>query len=195
MRDACALRHVRSVGCGGRRAATRSTDHSGGTMTAELTAADVERYAKDFAADPARRLLQNAVTTTAVEQVALDRSVVTSMDTSMSVLLDDWSATNQKQSGRCWLFAGLNLLRVGAARTMKLKEFEFSQNHLMFWDKLEKANHWLEAVIATGNRDGGDRRAGALLEHPSEDGGQWNMFVAIVRKHGLVPKVSMPETQ
>jgi bleomycin hydrolase len=163
-------------------------------MTAELTRADVERYAKDFEADPARRLVQNAVTTTAVEQVALDRSVVTSMDTSMSVLLDDWSATNQKQSGRCWLFAGLNLLRVGAARTMKLKEFEFSQNHLMFWDKLEKANHWLEAVIATGERDVDDRSVAHLLRTPAEDGGQWNMFVALVRKHGLVPKTVMPET-
>jgi bleomycin hydrolase len=163
-------------------------------MTAELTTADVERYAKDFDADPARRLVQNAVTTTAVEQVALDRSVVTSMDTSMSVLLDDWSATNQKQSGRCWLFAGLNLLRVGAARTMGLKEFEFSQNHLMFWDKLEKANHWLEAVIATGDRDVDDRSVAHLLRTPAEDGGQWNMFVALVRKHGLVPKAVMPET-
>jgi len=163
-------------------------------MTAELTTADVERYAKDFDADPARRLVQNAVTTTAVEQVALDRSVVTSMDTSMSVLLDDWSATNQKQSGRCWLFAGLNLLRVGAARTMGLKEFEFSQNHLMFWDKLEKANHWLEAVIATSDRDVDDRSVAHLLRTPAEDGGQWNMFVALVRKHGLVPKAVMPET-
>ena len=90
-------------------------------MTTELTPADVEAFAKDFDADPAHRLAQNAVTTTAIEQVALDRSVVTSMDPSMSVLLDDWSATNQKQSGRCWLFAGLNLLRVGAARTMGLK--------------------------------------------------------------------------
>jgi bleomycin hydrolase len=163
-------------------------------MTAELTASDVERYVKDFAADPARRLLQNAVTTTAVEQVALDRSVVTSMDTSMSVLLDDWSATNQKQSGRCWLFAGLNLLRVGAAATMDLKEFEFSQNHLLFWDKLEKANHWLEAVIATADRDVDDRSVAQLLATPAEDGGQWNMFVALVRKHGLVPKAMMPET-
>jgi bleomycin hydrolase len=116
------------------------------------------------------------------------------MDTSMSVLLDDWSATNQKQSGRCWLFAGLNLLRVGAAATMDLKEFEFSQNHLLFWDKLEKANHWLEAVIATADRDVDDRSVAQLLATPAEDGGQWNMFVALVRKHGLVPKAMMPET-
>jgi bleomycin hydrolase len=163
-------------------------------MTAELTRTDLERYAKDFEAQPALRLAQNAVTTTAVDQVALDRGVVTSMDPSMSVVLDDWSATNQKQSGRCWLFAGLNLLRVGAAEAMGVKEFEFSQNHLLFWDKLEKANHWLEAIIATADRDVDDRTVAHLLSTPSEDGGQWNMFVALVRKHGLVPKALMPET-
>jgi bleomycin hydrolase len=163
-------------------------------MKAELTPTDVEAFAKDFEANPAHRLAQNAVTTTAVEQVALDRSVVTSMDTSMSVLLDDWSATNQKQSGRCWLFAGLNLLRVGAARSMGLKEFEYSQNHLLFWDKLEKANHWLESILDTADRDVDDRTVAQLLETPAEDGGQWNMFVALVHKHGLVPKALMPET-
>ena len=163
-------------------------------MPAELTVADVEQFTKRFDADPAHRLVQNAVTTTAVEQVALDRAVVTSMDTSMSVLLDDWSATNQKQSGRCWLFAGLNLLRVGAAESMGVKQFEFSQNHLLFWDKLEKANHWLEAILATSGRDVDDRTVAHLLSTPAEDGGQWNMFVALVRKHGLVPKAVMPET-
>jgi len=163
-------------------------------MTAELTRADVERFAKDFDAQPAHRLAQNAVTTTAVEQVALDRGVVTGIDPSMSVLLDDWSATNQKQSGRCWLFAGLNLLRVGAAKSMGVKDFEFSQNHLLFWDKLEKANHWLEAILDTADRDIDDRTVAHLLQTPSEDGGQWNMFVALVQKHGLVPKALMPET-
>jgi bleomycin hydrolase len=163
-------------------------------MHTELTPTDVEAFAKDFDADPAHRLAQNAVTTTAIEQVALDRCVVTSIDTSMSVLLDDWSATNQKQSGRCWLFAGLNLLRVGAARSMGLKEFEFSQNHLLFWDKLEKANHWLEAILDTADRDVDDRTVAQLLATPAEDGGQWNMFVALVHKHGLVPKALMPET-
>jgi len=163
-------------------------------MTAELTRADVERFAKDFDAQPSHRLVQNAVTTTAVEEVALDRGVVTGIDPSMSVLLDDWSATNQKQSGRCWLFAGLNLLRVGAARSMGIKDFEFSQNHIMFWDKLEKANHWLEAILDTADRDVDDRTVAHLLQTPAEDGGQWNMFVALVHKHGLVPKALMPET-
>jgi bleomycin hydrolase len=155
---------------------------------------DVERFTKQFEANPAYRLALNAVTNASVEDVALDRAVVTAIATSMSHHLDDWEVTNQKQSGRCWLFAGLNLLRAGAATTMNIKDFEFSQNYLLFWDKLEKANFWLEAVIETADRDVDDRTVAHLLEVPIDDGGQWNMFIALVAKHGLVPKSAMPET-
>jgi bleomycin hydrolase len=155
---------------------------------------DLERFTKQFESNPAYRLAQNAVTSSGLDDVALDRSVVTSIATSMSTLLDDWEVTNQKQSGRCWLFAGLNLLRPGAAKAMGVKDFEFSQNYLLYWDKLEKANFWLEAIIETADRDVDDRTVAHLLANAAEDGGQWNMFVALVRKHGLVPKAAMPET-
>ena len=155
----------------------------------------VERLTKAFEADPTARMLQNAVTTTSVDDIALDRRVVTSIDHSVSHLLDDWSATSQEKSGRCWLFAGTNLLRAGAREKLAVKDFEFSQNHLLFWDKFEKANHWLESIIATADRDVDDRTVAHLLATPAEDGGQWNMFVALVVKHGLVPKVAMPETK
>lgn len=154
-----------------------------------------ERLVKAFEADPTARLLQNAVTVTPIDEVALDRRVVTSIDHSVSHLLDDWAVTSQEKSGRCWLFAGTNLLRVGAAKKLGVKDFEFSQNHLLFWDKLEKANHWLESIIDTAGRDIDDRTVAHLLSTPAEDGGQWNMFVALVVKHGLVPKTAMPETK
>lgn len=154
----------------------------------------LDRLGKEFDADPTLRLMQNAVTKTSVNEVALDRRVVTSIDHSVSHVIDDWDATDQKQSGRCWLFAGTNLLRAGAAAKLNVKDFEFSQNYLLFWDKFEKANHWLESILATAERDVDDRTVAHLLATPAEDGGQWNMFTALVRKHGLVPKVAMPET-
>ena len=163
-------------------------------MERGLSTTQIDALSKEFAADPTYRLMQNAVTKASIDDVALDREVVTGIDHSVSHLLDDWQVTNQKRSGRCWLFAGLNLLRVGAAERMGLKEFEFSQNYVMFWDRLEKANHWLESIIATADRAIDDRTVAHLLGNPAEDGGQWNMFVALVRKHGLVPKVTMPET-
>ena len=119
------------------------------TTHGELTADQFERLGKEFAVDPKNRLLQNALTRNEVDEIALDRALAVSAERSMSNHLDDWGATNQKKSGRCWLFAGLNLLRVGAARTMNLKEFEFCQNHLLFWDKMERANYCLEAMIDT----------------------------------------------
>jgi bleomycin hydrolase len=164
-------------------------------MDSTLGAADLEQLRKDFSANPAYRLAQNAVTRVTVDDVAISRDIVNNTDHSISFLLDDWKVTNQARSGRCWLFAGLNLLRVGAMRKMGLKDFEFSQNHAMFWDKIERANYFLEAIIETADRDIDDRTVAHLLESVAEDGGQWNMFVAIVSKHGLVPKSFMPETQ
>ncbi|MBB6628432.1 C1 family peptidase [Nocardioides sp. KIGAM211] len=163
-------------------------------MDTELTHDLTERFTKEFDAEPRNRLLQNAITLNEVDQVALDHQLARTIDRSMSHQLDDWSATNQKQSGRCWMFAGLNLLRVGTAERLGVKEFEFSQNYPLFWDKLEKANHWLESIIDTADRDVDDRTVAHLLAMPAEDGGQWNMFLALIAKHGLVPKTAMPET-
>ena len=164
-------------------------------MDGTLAAADLERLRKDFSANPAYRLAQNAVTRVSVDDVAVSREIVSSTDHSVSTTLDDWKVTNQERSGRCWLFAGLNLLRVGVMRKTGLKDFEFSQNHVMFWDKLERANYFLEAVIETANRDLDDRTVAYLHESTARDGGQRNIFAALVAKHGLVPKGCMPETQ
>jgi bleomycin hydrolase len=143
---------------------------------------------------PSFRIAQNAVTQVSVDDIALDRDIVFNTDHSFSHILDDWSVTNQKQSGRCWMFAGLNLLRVGAMSKMGLKSFEFSQNYTMFCDKIERANYFLEAVIETAERDVDDRTVAYIVSRPISDGGQWNMFVNLVRKHGLIPKPLMPET-
>ncbi len=164
-------------------------------MDRTLSTVDTELLRKDFSANPAYKVVQNAVTRVSVDDVALNHEVVAGTDHSMSTSLDDWKVTNQERSGRCWLFAGLNLLRVGAMKKMNLKEFEFSQNFAMFWDKIERANYFLEAIIETADRDIDDRTVAHLLRASvAEDGGQWNMFVAIVNKHGLVPKSVMPET-
>ena len=147
-----------------------------------------------FVSNPAFRLAQNAVTHNSVDDVALNQRVVFETDHTFSTLLDDWGVTNQKQTGRCWMFAGLNLLRFAARKTLDVKEFEFSQNYLMFWDKVERANYFFEAIIDAADRDTGDRSIAFLLDQPLSDGGQWNMFINLVRKHGLVPKACMPET-
>jgi bleomycin hydrolase len=164
-------------------------------MTSPLTPDLLDSFAKRVEADPTALMMQNALASTDVDKVVQDHARTLSVARSMSHHLDDWDATDQKQSGRCWMFAGLNLLRAGVATRLDVKEFEFSQSYLQFWDKLEKANHWLESILATADRDVDDRTVAHLLATPAEDGGQWNMFLALVAKHGLVPKEVMPETQ
>ena len=84
--------------------------------------------------------MQNAVTQHDVNDIALNRSIVTEADHTFSTVLDDRGVTNQARTGRCWMFAGLNLFRAGTRNIMNVKQFEFSQNYLMFWDKVERAN-------------------------------------------------------
>ena len=160
-----------------------------------LSQGSLDDFRRRFEADPAKRLIQNVVTQHDVNDVALSRSVVTDSPHSFSIVLDDWSVTNQAKSGRCWMFAGLNLCRVDTRDVLNVKDFEFSQNYLMFWDKLERANFVLEAIIETADRPADDRTVAWLLRSPISDGGQWDMFTALVAKHGVVPKTAMPETE
>ena len=155
----------------------------------------VDQFRKDFACDPAAKTSQNAVTQTTIDDIALVRDIVQSTDFTFSTHLDDWGVTNQRKSGRCWLFAALNMLRVPAMKKMNVKEFEFSQNWAMFWDKFERANWFFQHIIETSDRDADDRTVAFMLGDPIGDGGQWNMFVNVVTKHGLVPKTAMPETE
>lgn len=160
-----------------------------------LDAAALAAFQADFDAQPGYRLMQNVVAQHDVNAVALNRRIVTEADHSFSTLLDDWKVTNQARSGRCWMFAGLNLFRAETRNLLQVKDFEFSQNYLMFWDKLERANYILEAVLETADRPLDDRVVAWLLRQPLGDGGQWDMFVSLVRKHGVVPKTAMPETE
>jgi len=163
-------------------------------MGKTITRKQVVELRKGFAADPSNKVAQNAVTNVQLPDLTLDRNLVQNMDSSFSTKLDDWKVTAQMRSGRCWLFATLNLFRVGAMKKMNLKNFEFSQAHIHFWDKFERANHLLEAIIETADRPVDDRTIHFLLSDPIGDGGQWNMAMNLIRKHGLVPKSAYPES-
>ena len=171
-----------------------TTTHETTELT-PITTAMLEQFRTDFEKDPSAKKSQNAVTQTTIDDIALVRDIVQGTDSSFSTHLDDWKVTNQKKSGRCWLFAALNMLRVPAMKKMNVKEFEFSQNWAMFWDKFERANWFFQHIIETSDRDVDDRTVAFMLSDPIGDGGQWNMFANLVKKHGLVPKSAMPETE
>ena len=163
-------------------------------MSKGVTEAQIEEFRKSFDSDPSATIAQNAVSNADLSTLALRRDLVQNMDFSFSTKLDEWNATNQRRSGRCWLFATLNLFRVGAMKKMNVKNFEFSQAHIHFWDKLERANHFLEAILETSDRPVDDRTIHFLLSDPIGDGGQWNMAMNLIRKHGLVPMSAYPES-
>jgi bleomycin hydrolase len=155
---------------------------------------DLKRFMLSFNADPRNFLAMNAATQNGIAAVALSRREVDRMNFTFSDLIDSPEATNQERSGRCWLFSGLSLLSLEAMGKLNLETFELSEIYQMFWDKLEKANYFMENIIETIKEPLDGREVSLLLADPLSDGGQWNMFVNLVKKYGVMPKVFMPET-
>lgn len=160
-----------------------------------LTLQQVDGFRRAFESDPVRRAALNAVTKTSVRSIAMNRQAVVRCSHTFSHIVKAGEATSQNASGRCWLFAGLNTMRMAAAERMNLENFELSQNYLMFWDKLEKANYFLESILETLDEATDSRLIMWLVQNPIQDGGQWDMFANLVRKYGVVPKEVMPETE
>ena len=116
------------------------------------------------------------------------------MDFNFDINIKTLPAANQKASGRCWLFAATNVCREVIAKKLNLGNFELSQSYLAFYDRLEKSNYLLEAVIELIDKDYDDRTLAFLLQNGVGDGGQWDMFVSLANKYGLCPKNVYPET-
>ena len=160
-----------------------------------ITQTMLKKFEKDFYAKPERELFKNAIIQNGIRNVAINFKSKIKMQYTFSDEIEVGEhITNQKSSGRCWLFAGLNLFRHKISDRYKIKDFELSQSYQMFWDKLEKANYFLENIIETKEAGIRDRLIMWLLESPLQDGGQWDMFVNLVKKYGVVPKTIMPET-
>ncbi|MBN2068815.1 MAG: C1 family peptidase [Opitutales bacterium] len=163
--------------------------------SSEITQEEIKSLRKSFENQPLNRLMQNAVGRTSIHEIALNREVMANTPDAFSVKLDEWKVTDQKRSGRCWCFAGMNMLRAGVMKRLNISNFEFSQNYILFWDKFERANFFLNAIQQTSDQPLDDREVAFLLDHPLDDGGQWNMFVSIVEKHGLIPQYAMRESE
>ena len=140
-------------------------------------------------------LARNAATQVGIEAASLNREKIQHTSTAVSHRLDDWKATSQKKSGRCWLFSSLNFLRSRARESLGIKNFEFSQSYVFFWDKFEHANWFLTDIIATSDEPVDGRLVQFLLGDVLGDGGQWDMAVSVYMKYGLVPKEVMPESE
>ncbi|WP_044087768.1 aminopeptidase C [Bifidobacterium bombi] len=154
----------------------------------------IDEYSKRFNSERANRVAANASTSLGLIKAATSYQGVRSLPKDFSVDLKQTGITNQKQSGRCWMFAALNTLSFEVMHKWNLDDFEFSESYLFFWDKIEKSNTYLENVLATLDEDTDSRIFTIINYEPADDGGWWQMFVNLVNKYGLMPKSAFPES-
>ena len=164
-------------------------------MRENITLSNVRKFNKNFNSFSSNQKTRNALIQNDINKVAINWDNFSKINHIYSnTISKELPVTNQKASGRCWGFAGLNLLRLGIVKKYNLTNFEFSQNYFMFWDKLEKSNYFLESILRTLESESDSRIMMHLLKDPVQDGGQWDMFVNLIEKYGVVPQSVMPET-
>ena len=161
---------------------------------AAISPAMTSGFSKLYNESAAKRAMTNALAKTDLADVTFDNRRLRGDRFHFSVKIPTMPVTDQKSSGRCWLFAGLNLLREEVAKKCRLESFELSQNYIAFWDKYEKINYFLESVIDLIDNPPYERTLCWILSTGVQDGGQWDMFVSLVEKYGIVPKEAMDET-
>ena len=147
-----------------------------------------------YESDPQRRLAALALSKGELMHAAFSQEKANAMHQRFSLELKTMEVANQEATGRCWLFAATNVLREHIGQKLNISGFELSQSYLAFWDKFERCNYFLEAMLDTAGLPEDDRTVSFVLQTGVHDGGQWDMFANIVRKYGIVPKDAFDET-
>ena len=147
-----------------------------------------------FTLDSETSAILNALSNNKVSDIALNRTEVGKNDNYFKYEVEVSGITDQKRSGRCWLFTSLNVIRPKVIEKYNLNSFEFSTNYLHFWDIFEKSNQFLENIIRTANKDIESRELREFFSSPVGDGGAWSTFTNLQKKYGAVPAEAMPET-
>ena len=168
---------------------TAEAQQEGGISTAML--GQIKQAYQHTAAD---RAIRNAISNNDINKLAVNHESLNQFETRFSHKVESKGITNQKSSGRCWLFTGLNVLRSQMIAKHQLGEFYLSQNYLFFWDQLEKANLFLQGIIDTREKPQSDQMVEWLFKNPIGDGGQFTGVSDLVMKYGIVPAEVMTET-
>lgn len=155
---------------------------------------DLKEIRSSFLRDSKYCNTQNAVMQNGIKKSITDQGAIAKKSFTFSVDVDSNKVMNQKQSGRCWMFSGLNFIRFLAGKKHHIKDFELSTAYDFFFDKLEKANYFYQNIIDTANSPISDRKVSWLLKTPQQDGGDWSLLVSLIEKYGVVPKEAMDET-
>ena len=154
----------------------------------------LSRVFKEYEKDKVNRVIRHALSNQTIDELAKNQDKASETDFKFSLNLKTMPVANQKRSGRCWIFAATNVLREIIAKKCNIESFELSQSYVAFYDKLEKYNFELEAILDLIDKDNDDRTLVHVLNNAIGDGGQWDMFVNVVKKYGVVPQNVYPET-
>lgn len=163
-------------------------------MSHELKFEELANFSKDFNANPQNLVIARAAQRSGLLEAAYNNQATSSLTRVFSTELDTDNVTNQKHSGRCWLFSALNVTRHFFGKKYHVKNFTFSQAYNFFWDKIERANVFYDQILATADLALDSREVKAILDSAGEDGGQFHMAIALIAKYGVVPSYAMPES-
>lgn len=160
-----------------------------------VSSQDLQEIRKGFSNDAQTKALQNVLTENAnIKALALNRGLQGKIDHYFKYKVTVKGITDQKSSGRCWMFTSMNVLRPSIMEKYNISEFDFSHNYLFFWDMFEKANLFLENIIGSAKESFDERLVVELFKSPVSDGGVWNLYYNAAEKYGVVPQEVMPET-
>ncbi|NGC78599.1 aminopeptidase C [uncultured Limosilactobacillus sp.] len=164
-------------------------------MSFSINKEDIANFHKDYRNHPNSSVLENTVTKNGVRNASFNWHSIADNAPHFSIDLKTGDVSDQKQSGRCWMFAALNTMRHDMQQKFNLPDnFELSQAYQFFWDKFEKSNYFYQNVIKTAKKATDSRKVAWLMNEPQNDGGQWDMLCALISKYGVMPKSAMPES-
>lgn len=163
-------------------------------MTKEINKASLADFHENLNHDVSNNVLRHAVAEVGIFKAAQNIQAKSKLNPAFNVEVPTGKVSNQKRSGRCWLFSALTNLRTEFATRYNVKDFELSENYLSFYDRLEKANYFFQNIVQTADMPITDRKVNWLFASPSGDGGQWQYAANLIEKYGVVPSYVMPET-
>lgn len=167
---------------------------AGGLFAQDISKPALDQIRAGFKKDAYTKAMQNALSSNDISKLAWNRTNVGTTDHLFTYRVDVSGITDQKSSGRCWMFSSLNLFRPSVMKKFNTSEFEFSESYLYFYDLLEKANLFLNNIENSASLPIENEKVRWYLKSPVDDGGQWINFVNLVKKYGMVPKDAMGET-
>lgn len=154
----------------------------------------LDKVLNEYKKDKVARVARHALSVASIQEVAQSKDEASKVHFDFDINIETLPVTNQRQSGRCWIFAACNVMREELAKKFNVKNFELSQSYLAFYDKLEKLNYVMEALMENIKADYDDRTVQFLVQNGVGDGGQWDMIVSVIKKYGICPKNNYGET-